>query len=280
MFHDMTCHFIKIKHGFCLAVILLAAGAMFASGRTEATDGVTLQPHRAVYSAELNGMETGTGIADVGGKMAVALEKTCDGWIMAQQMALDLTLANGLAARQQFRFAAWEALDGLSYRFAVREIAGQNETGFKGAAKLERAGGPGAATFEAPERKRIELPAGTVFPVSHTRHLIAAGREARKLDSRILFDGTSLEKPQKVTAFIGGLRATDKEGQTPALAARPGWPVRVAYFGLESKSETPEYEIQYLQLDNGVAREFVLDRGEFSLKFELDHIEAIDPPDC
>jgi envelope integrity protein B len=264
------------------ALILAAAMAWIWPLSTKAEEAPDIQPYRAVYSAELVETESGVGIADVGGSMVMAIERTCDGWILAQQLVLDITATNDLSVRQHIRFAAWESLDGLSYRFAARDKIGEREIGFKGSAKLESVGGAGTARFEVPEQKTVKLPAGTVFPVSHTRHLIAAGKQSKKLDSRVLFEGSTLEKPQQVTAFLGEKRLLDTatDAGSEPLASRPGWPVRMAFFPIDGTASTPQYEIEFLQLDNGVGREIVLDRGEFKLKFGLDQIEAIAPPDC
>lgn len=245
-------------------------------------DEIVLQPHRAVYSAKLHNIRNGGNVAAVDGTMIISFEKACDGWIFAQQLALDVGLSNGRSLRQEIRFAGWEALDGNSYRFASRETTGRRQTGIKGAAHLPGGGKSGHAEFKVPESKIFDLPTGTIFPITHTMKLIAAAQDGQRLDQRFVFDGSSFDGPQQMTAFIGKEQPPEPRTQSVLgpLATRRGWPVRMAVFPIGSQAAEPSFEIEILQLDNGVARRMVLELGEFSLLLELQALEAIATPSC
>lgn len=245
-------------------------------------DAVDLQPHRAVYEAKLHEMRTAGNVASVDGTMIVSLERACDGWIIAQQMSLDVSLSNATSVTQEIRFAGWESLDGKSYRFASRETTGMRQSGFKGSARVGDDGKPGRADFSSPETKSVDLPAGTVFPVSHTKKLIEAAQAGRHMEQRTVFEGSTIDGAQQVTAFIGQAQSPGPEAQTAfgPLAARPGWPVRMAVFGIGSQAAEPDFEVEVLQLDNGIARRMVLDLGEFSLLLDLKVVKAIADPAC
>ncbi|HEB79558.1 MAG TPA: DUF1849 family protein, partial [Rhodospirillales bacterium] len=60
----------------------------------------------------------------------------------------------------------------------------------------------------------------------------------------------------------------------------PGWNIRIAFFPLDSQKPEPEYEMEVLQLDNGVAQRLLLDYGSLTVILELEKIEAIKPPVC
>ncbi|MBT3358500.1 MAG: DUF1849 family protein [Rhodospirillales bacterium] len=259
----------------------VASLLVFLAGQVWA-DTVVLQPHRAVYEAKLHNMRAAGNVATVDGTMIISLEKACDGWIFAQQLSLDIGLSNGVAVRQEVRFAGWEALDGKSYRFASRQSTGERQSGFKGSARLSDDGKPGRADFAAPETKTVELPAGTVFPVTHTMKLIEAARAGRRMEPRIVFEGSTVDGPQQVTAFIGQTQLPGPDSQTALgpLAMRPGWPVRMAVFPLGGQNAEPDFEIEVLQLDNGIVRRMVLDLGEFSLLLELKVVKAIEGSTC
>ncbi|MBC8158983.1 MAG: DUF1849 family protein [Alphaproteobacteria bacterium] len=241
-----------------------------------------LQPHRAVYSAKLHKMRATGNVATVDGTMIISLEKACDGWIFAQQLSLDIGLSNASAVRQEVRFAGWESLDGNSYRFASRQTTGGQQSGFKGSARLGAGANPGQAKFAAPETKTIELPVGTIFPITHTKELIEAARGGRRMDPRIVFEGSTVDGPQQMTAFIGPVQLPKPQAETALgpLAMRPGWPVRMAVFPVGSQQAEPEFEVEVLQLDNGIARKMVLDLGDFSLLLDLKIVKPIVNSGC
>ena len=264
------------------AVLATSAALLFPAGLAQAQMQVEVQPHRALYTATLNSAKSGGGVADVSGTMAVSVERACDGWITAQQLVVDISLANGAVAHQEVRYAGWESLDGLSYRFASRQVLAGAEVAVKGSAKLTGEGGPGTATFEAPKNKTVDLPEGTIFPVSHSRKILEAAVAGKKLDTQIVFEGAGGTAAQRVTTFIGTQRKPDAQTveRVGPLVDQPAWPTRMAVFELKSQAAEPSYEIEVLQLANGVARELVLDLGGFTLKLELKSAEVIADPKC
>ena len=272
------CRFVSCR----LAAAVMAATLLSPEGAVAAEPQNDLRPHRAVYDAKLYRADAASGISSVSGTMVAALEKTCDGWIMAQQLGADVSLANGLTTRQEIRFAGWESLDGLSYRFASRQALGRAEVAMKGSAQLTKQGGAGTATFEAPTRKTIDLPEGTVFPVAHTRILVEAARNGKKWDSRILFEGGGGAGPQRVTAFISAAKDPEPEAvkRLGPLLDQRAWPVRMAIFELDSQNAEPSFEIEALQLANGISRTLILDLGVFTLKLDLQSVEALAEPKC
>ena len=265
------------------AVLATSAALLFPAGLAQAQTQVEVQPHRALYTATLNSAKSGGGVSDVSGTMAVSVERACDGWITAQQLVVDISLANGAVAHQEVRFAGWESLDGLSYRFASRQVLAGAEGAVKGSAKLTADGGPGTATFEAPKTKTVDLPEGTIFPVSHNRKILEAAIAGKKLDTQIVFEGRGghrgaaghdLHRHAAQTRCRSG--RTHGAAGRPTGLADPDGGVRTEKPG--SRTELRDRGV--LQLANGVARELVLDLGGFTLKLDLKSVEAIADPKC
>jgi hypothetical protein len=241
-----------------------------------------LVPHRAIYSVKLGSMRANAGFVDVSGAARIVLEKTCDGWIMTEEMTLDMGTAAGGMVKQDFRSAGWESLDGKSYRFAARNNTGRQVEGFKGEAKLGAAGNPGRATFKVPPGKTMALPEGTLFPAGHTAWLIERALAGDRQAPRTVFDGTDGQGARKVIAFIGPRVESGRHRKKGlgALVQRPGWNIRMAFYPLDSRAAAPEYEIEVLQLDNGVAPRLVLDYPQLTVIMTMEKIEAIPAPRC
>jgi hypothetical protein len=97
-----------------------------------------------------------------------------------------------------------------------------------------------------------------------------------------VFDGAGGEGPQRASAFIGNRLEPMQHGKVARgpLTERQGWKMRLAFFPAESNAPAPEYEVDALQLDNGVVPRLVIHFQEFSVAMELETIEAIAAPAC
>jgi hypothetical protein len=95
-----------------------------------------------------------------------------------------------------------------------------------------------------------------------------------------VFDGATAEGASLVSALIGRALPAP-EAATDALLKRPGWGMRMAYFGID-KADTaePDYEIGMDLQDNGVARGIRLDYTDFSIKGTLEKLEPLPKPPC
>ena len=241
-----------------------------------------LQSHRAVYTFKLASASAGSDIVNITGAMRLAMEQTCDGWVMAQDIDMDLSTAIGDVIRNQLRFAAWESASGLEYDFVVRNRVGDVPDNIRGHASIPSRTEEGAADFREPEAQSFSLPAETLFPVQHLIRILAAAKAGTNQVSHMAFDGTYVQGPLRAVTFIGGRLMPDatKVKTFGTLLDSVGWNIRLAYFDPEQKDGTPTVEIEIYQLENGVSPKLLLDYGTFSTTVELVSIESIKPPVC
>jgi hypothetical protein len=250
-------------------------------GCREPRGGGRTGAHRAFYKGSLEIKGAGAGVASATGSLATSLERTCDGWITSAQSLVDATLEGGKVARQDLRFASWEALDGASYRFTSRQKVGTVEIGFKGSARLAGPGG-GEVEYTVPEQKTIALPPETVFPTQFLALLIDKAQAGMRQEVGTTFEGAGGEGPQRAAVFIGArqMPAQDVATRLGPLAARPGWRMQVGFYEPASRSPSPDYEVEIFQLDNGVATEMVMTMGPASVRFTMLKVEAVSAPRC
>ena len=239
-----------------------------------------LVAHRAIYSIALGSVQVPGAIVEADGAMKMELEKTCEGWIIGQDMTMNVITAQGRLIEQYLHFAGWESLDGRAYRFAARRETGDETESALGRASIGADGGPGEAAFKLPEAKTLSLPGETLFPVAHTGWLIDRALAGDRRASRFIFDGADGQGPERAVAFIGQRKEPREGGALGPLTDRPGWNMRLAFFPQDSRGGAPEYEIEIHQLDNGVATRMVLDFQAFSVVLTLEKIEAVPPPSC
>ncbi len=240
-----------------------------------------LASHRAIYSIRMDRTQVGSGVVGVGGAATFVVEKTCDGWITTQRLSMVINTADGRDLRQEINYSVWESLNGKRFRFAVRDMSSGKKDDINGRAwtATDR---PGEAVFTSPEAKTISLPKGTMFPNAYMSWIIDRASGGDRQVQKTLFEGADGSGPRNVVAFIGPAIGPEKISQAAQDAGLggPGWKMRLAYFPLSSRDSTPEYEIDVVQLKNGVISKMGLDYKTFSAILKLEKIESIPVPSC
>ena len=255
-----------------LLVALLAA--LWSSGVDAA-----LAPHVAAYRLSLAGAaDMANPFSEVRGGLVIEWRLACDGWLSRQRLAFVATLQEGGNLGHDVRFSSWEALDGSRMRYSYRSYGDDElQEEFRGEAVLEPSQG-GVATFSTPSERRIELPAGTIFPTVHIQEVLNGAQAGERFVSHEVFDGAGFDSLTQITSVIGQPRLVepladqDDDGRA--------WPVSMAYYELGTPSDTPKFEARFLLGENGILRDLVLDYGDFKLKGALERLELLEPPDC
>ncbi len=249
------------------------------------TDGVTIAPHRAIYDMALTSQKNGSKITDVSGKMIFEWADACDGWAIQQNLQLHFSYAEGDTSSVSSNEVSWESKDGKTYNFNIRRVNDGKETeNYRGKASLTAS--DGKAVYTNPEGKIVHLPAGTLFPTTHTKLMIAAANAGEHFFTRRVFDGTDEAGSNDVSVFIGTSQAAsvaasakDTLASNPLLAA-PAWPVHMAFFKFDDENSQPDYEMDLVLLNNGIARSMKIDYGDFSVTGKLQAVESLPTPHC
>lgn len=253
--------------------------ALVAALSSPAANAAALEPHVAAYRLSLaGGSEMTSPFTEVRGGLVVEWQLACDGWLSRQRLAFIGTLQEGGNLGHDVRFSSWEALDGSRLRYSYRAYSDdQLQEEFRGEAVLEAQDG-GVATFSAPSERRIELPAGTVFPTVHIQEVLSEAAAGKQFVSHQVFDGAGFDSLTQITSVIGPPRPVER------LAGQEGngraWPVSMAYYELQPPSDMPNFEANFLLGENGVLRDVMLDYGDFKLKGELESLDLLERPDC
>ena len=216
--------------------------------------------------------------------MYIDWHEACEGWTISQRMRFQLFDDDGEPIDNDISFSSWEAKDGLNYRFTLRTLRnGEVAEELRGKAELDGRGKGGKAVFSEPEDEVIELPPGTIFPTEHSILLIQRAQAGDKIFARQVFDGATLDGALEINALIAGKLPPHK----PASAqdcSRSGQGCRLArahgVLQARGAAAEPEYETSMQLLDNGVGLDFVFDYKDFSIKAQLEQLEALPKPRC
>lgn len=261
---------------------LLAATPVLAqpAATSMAAVAAKIQPHRAIYAMSLGSARNGSKVSDVRGRMMFEWADACDGWTTEQRFQLRFVYSEGDDMAMNTNYTTWEAKNGLRYRFNVRKLVnGELDEEVRGEANLQ-ADGAGTAQFTKPEPQEMELPAGTMFPTAHTLAILDHAERNEPFFARTIFDGSDAEGPTEVSTVAGKPGAPKESGKDPLLKVEKSWPVRMAFFPLQSDSAQPEYEMSLRLLENGIAESMQIDYGDFTVNAVLEKIEALPKSGC
>lgn len=303
-------------YGACAAVALLAvagpgsgtASAVETGSATAVQAGavppVQIASHRALYTMSLAHSKSDSGVTGAQGEMGYQWGETCEGWTVEQRYKLTINYAEAQDVNIDSNFVTWESKDGLRYRFNQKETRnGTVDEEIRGSAQLDGPGKGGTITFEKPQPQTLKLPPGALFPSAHTILLIQKAEAGENFVARQVFDGATVEGAVLVSAVIGpkiepppaattaskpaadpkgGGAETDPDayGLNEPVLQRPGWRVRLAFFPSNPSTETPDYELGMLLLDNGISRDMTIDYGDYTISAKLRKIEALAKPHC
>jgi hypothetical protein len=260
-------------------------GLVLAAGSAGATD---LAANRAGYAVSLNSAKPDSGVVAVDGSMTVEMAEACDGWTTEQRNKFTVHYTEDnpdlvLSAT----FVSWESKDGLRFRFSQRESKnGELDKEVSGEAQLAGKGKGGSVTFTKPSGSSLDLLPGVLFPTAHTSLLIERAAAGEGFVAAKVFDGTSDDNANDVTAVIGAPLAAEATASATAptvkspLLQRPSWRVHLAFFPADITVDKPDFELTMRLLDNGISGDTVLDYGDFAIKAMLDQIELLPKPAC
>lgn len=259
----------------------LSAALLLAPASASAGPPVDVAPHRAIYNLELGTTEQRGDVAGAQGAMVLEWAESCEGWEIQQRIRLRLLTKRDRDIDIDSSFTSSESKDGLSYRFSSRmQRNGVVEEDLRGKASLKGLGKAGEAIFSRPEERRVALPKGAMFPTAHILKLIDTARRGEKLLWRVVFDGATEEGPYELNALIGDVIRADAAPITTPLGDMPFWRIRLAYFPVGSTEAMPDWELSVSLQENGVARDMVLDYGDFTVDAVLESIDPLPKPDC
>lgn len=268
-----------------LAALVLAVTGLTAQGLTAqaaapaaSSAAMALVAHKAGYVLTLDRVK-GNDIVGASGTMGFEVVDTCDGWAVRQRLAMTITNADGQDIELVSDYTTYESKDGLKLRFRMKQTTDDAVTSqTEGSASLRRTGGPGEARYTMPRPNKVDLPAGTQFPMTHTVSLLRAAREGKKFLMIPLFDGTSDGGAEESSAVV----LDWKKGvptDFPDLAKLYSTRVRLAFFDQKGGGITPSYEVSIRYWENGVSDDLEMDFGDFVMRGKMREF-AVQPKKC
>ncbi|MBO1329305.1 DUF1849 family protein [Acetobacter suratthaniensis] len=263
------------------AFCLLFASSFFLSIQSShaASQPTPLASQTVRYSLDL-AQSAGGGTTDASGSMTYSVQRTCSAWETVQKLDIQSITREHGPEHMQADYTTSESLDGRHLTFRTQEtVNGRILQNVSGQAQLN-SDGSGAVTYARPLAKKLPLPAGTMFPMAHTRALVSAALASQNELSAPLFDGTLPDGAQDSYATLMGWTATPAPNAPPALRTLPAGHIHVAYYDRNGQNMTPTYVIGMHSYANGVVDKLDLDFGDFRMNGTLNSLELPAEPTC
>jgi EipB-like len=281
-----------IANRLALALLLTALGCPSAEAEVAAPpEAAKLAPHRAVYDLELASTGSSSSVEAIQGRMVFEFTgNACEGYTQNVRFVMNVNNRDGGSTLSDLRSSTWENSGADQYKFRYDDFENQKATDKTvGDASRKAADGPIAVTLDKPQESKLAINPGTLFPVQHTIHLLAAALRGEHIMSADLYDGS--DKGQKAfftNTVIGELRPGEAGGglepikNMEHLAGLKSWPVSIAFYvpGSTKAEGLPEHQMSFVLYENGVARKLALDYGSLTVKGTLAEIEFYEPAKC
>ena len=237
-----------------------------------------LAAHRAVYRLTLDGTPTGDIVAATG-TMGYEVQDACNAWATRQRLDMTLTNNDGQDVKMISDYATWESKDGLRIRFHMRQTTdGAVTQQLEGDASLGRIGGPGKVHYTQPKDETKDLPAGTLFPMTHTAAIVAGAEAGKRFLAIPLFDGTGPDGAQDSFVVVTSW-SKPQANEFPLLAALPSGRVHIAFFDRGDATMVPDYQVAMRYWQNGIADDLRMDFGDFAMHGKLASL-TVPPGHC
>jgi hypothetical protein len=261
-------------------IFALAAAELAASA--QAAVAVQLVPHRAIY--ELSAKSSG-GFGKSGelrGILTYELAEDCDGWSVNQKAGLDVAAAEGEGHRFEWSQNTWEAKDGSSYRYVVKDSQdGGEDNQRRGELRYDTPGGTGKLTTQMPARGEADIPTA-LLPVQHTIEMIERATAGDPLFLATIFDASVDVEPVEISAGFGPSVAsgTAPVKDFPMLKNVASRHVDFAFFVGDKADGTPDFEQTVQLFDNGVVTQVTFEFGGLPVLGTLRRLEPLEPEKC
>ena len=238
---------------------------------------------------QVSGYSTGR-FTQASGTLTIDLIESCDDWTLQEKLDVMLQDQAKKTHRSNLLYRATETASSNRFTFAYsRDHLGVREDFIGDAVPID---GGMLATFIEPRTADLVLPTDVVFPITHLRQVLAAGRRGRDGLETIVFDGANDIAYRAVTTIGAPLRANDSNPRvadarrtldrlnSDQLPRGRTWPVTISFFPLDDAYAPPVLVRELLLHESGIIVGLHFDYGDFQMDAGLRFLDIQEPVDA
>jgi EipB-like len=262
---------------------VLLAGAAVATGfpAAAAMDGArALVAHRAVYDLRLKDVSERSGIEGMFGRMVYEFTgSACSGFTTNFRFVTKIDTGEEMRLTDQ-QTTTFENTASGQFRFDTKSFTDEKLDKQVTGEASDSPDGMKVALAK-PEAREVDLTPAQ-FPTEHMLEVIENARAGKRFFEARIFDGSEDGDQSLMTSTVVGAQQMPQPDDADAnsageFAAKPYWPVTMAYFNEDTKTDAlPVYRMSFKLYDNGITRDLTMDYGDFVLSGTLSKLELLD----
>ena len=258
----------------------VSANAWAAAPAVSAAIATGLVAHRAVYDLELKDASDRSGIAGMYGRMVYEFDGSyCQGFTTNFRFVTQIDTGDSVRVSDQ-QTKTFENLKDGKFTFDTKSFTDdQLDKEVNGAAQDQPDGVK--VDLKQPSSRELQL-AESRFPTEHMLDVIQNAKDGKRFFEARVFDGSDDGDKSLVTTTIVGKQETPiaaeaDAGNAGAFSKTAFWPVTIAYFNENAKSDAlPVYRMSFKLYENGITRDLTMDYGDFVLTGKLAKLELLE----
>ncbi|WP_137131841.1 cell envelope integrity EipB family protein [Rhizobium sp. FY34] len=263
------------------AAVLLASGTLSAvSPALAGMEGArALVAHRAVYDLKLKDVSDRSGIEGMFGRMVYEFTgSACSGFTTNFRFVTKIDTGEEMRLTDQ-QTTTFENAASRQFRFDTKSFTDEKlDKQVTGEANDQPDGMKVA--LAKPDQREVDLTPAQ-FPTEHMLEVIENARSGKRFFEARIFDGSEDGDQSLMTSTVVGPQQMPQPDDADAksageFAAKPFWPVTMAYFNEDTKTDAlPVYRMSFKLYDNGITRDLTMDYGDFVLSGTLSKLELL-----
>lgn len=255
---------------YLLSVFLIISSPSF---------GIKLLSHKATYTLNVEDIEENSFLEGGQGQTYFEIIENCEGWNVKEDYVLIYELPNKKMTNSYSSYSTFENFSGTKHSFELNEKSELNgDNSYQGFVEKNNINISGSVINNS--IKQLSFKKDILLPIEHLKKLIEAAKNEKKIFTKKVFFGNEDKEYIKiVSAFIGTKRnSTFKDFDY--FKNKIVWPMKIAFYKENSKSENPDYEIS-LELDEfGVVHSYDVNYGNFKIKAVLKDFNIMKKKSC
>ncbi len=238
-----------------------------------------LLSHKAIYSLILTNIKDGSFLEGGQGQTYFEISKACEGWKVKEDYVLIYSLPNKKTSNSFSTYSTYEDFLGTKHSFELKDDSQFNgKNAYEGFVEKNKNGIKGYLIKD--NIKNLSFDNDLLFPIEHLRKIIEKAKAGEKLfTQKVFFGNEEKEFIKTVSTFIGKKKKSPTTGFN-LLENNMVWPMKVAFYGENTRKGNPDYEIKLDLDEKGVAHYYEVDYGDFEIRATLKSIETTQDQKC
>ena len=238
-----------------------------------------LLSHKATYSLILTNIKDGSFLEGGQGQTYFEISKGCDGWNVKEDYVLMYSLPNKKTSNSFSTYSTYENFLGTMHSFELNDDSQFNgKNAYEGFVEKNKNSIEGYLIKD--NLKALSFDSDLLFPIEHLRKIIQKAKAGENFFTQKVFFGNEEKEFIKTVSTFIGKKKKSPSNSFSFLENKEVWPMKIAFYGENTRKGNPDYEIKLDLDEKGIAHYYEVDYGDFEIKANLKNFEIAKDQKC